>query len=122
MNWKPWVLGIVALAVFDTALVFGVKAYWRSRAAPLVDPVALTSPPGSPATSVQSVPAVPKSMQQACMNGVTWVYDDRWQRWFKLSPVVPCKLGTVRSENDREGLIVRHPKGWRSDGGSNLTQ
>ena len=122
MKWKPWVVGLFALVVFDTALVFAVKAYWRNRAEASAGPAVVAPSAIAPALSSPAVPPVPPPLQQACINGATWVYNDRWQRWFKLSPPVACKLGTVRSENDREGLIVRHPKGWRPHGGHNLTQ
>lgn len=72
------------------------------------------APVAVPPVAVARVPAPsPMRVQTACMSGVTWVYDGSRGRWFRTSPVVPCSLGTVRSENDREGLIERHPKGWQ---------
>lgn len=115
MNWKSWIVGAAALLVFDALLVFGVRAYRASNV--------LAAPSGpkadnlsAPVVLVSGVPPVPKPMPSACVAGSTWFYNTVTGRWFKPAPVRPCTLGTVRSENDREGLIVRHPKGWRPGG------
>lgn len=69
MNWKPWVLGLVALVVFDTVLVLGVEAYWRHQQAAVessIDPVS--------ASSVVTPAALPLNL--SCFNGAMLVYRD----------------------------------------------
>ena len=115
MTWKSWIIGAAALLVFDALLVFGVRAY-RSSDVPVPPAGQKADNLSAPVVPVRAVPPVPKPMQSACVAGLTWLYSDVTGRWFKLVPVLPCQLGTVRSENDREGLIVRHPRGWRPGG------
>lgn len=95
MNWKPWILGGVALVVFDACLVLGVKAYWRAQAVPSVVPVPAASMPVVPAaSSARFTPAAPRPVQVACVAGLVWQYDAASQRWFKRTPDLRCDVRT----------------------------
>lgn len=90
MHWKPWIVGFVALVVFDALLVFGVRAY---RAGQLFE----ASPAGKKADIlsassqvVRSAPPAVPPLRTACVNAQTWVYDPSEQGWVRLVPVVRC--------------------------------
>lgn len=119
MQWKPWVVGGIALVVFDALLVFGVRAYRAAHETPAVE--SSSQPVDEPVRAVV-VPAAPVRPQTACISGETWQFDAEWQRWFKPTPVQPCDLGTVREVFEREGVVRRYPKAPRPSAGHNLTQ
>lgn len=117
---NPWFVAVLLFLLTDVIIFVAAKVYWTASS----DSVSQGQKADIVSARVEpslAVPPIPKPLPAACMGGVTWVFVPASGRWFKPHPSVPCKLGTVRSENDREGLIVRHPKGWRPTL-SNLTQ
>jgi len=121
MPWKTWGYYSVALVATLLACWLWIFVLGEARVPSVVGAVSApsTTPAADPVPIVPHVaPPMPRPLQQACVAGVKWFYDDVHQRWSKSFELrtgrpLPCDLGTVRSENDREGLIVRHPKGWR---------
>jgi len=90
MHWKPWIVGAVALLVFDAVLVVGVRAYRAAQQHPDALPVveASAAPVLPPVPAVLAAP--PRPDREACINGQVWQYFEREQRWFKLSSLVRC--------------------------------
>lgn len=120
MSWKAW--GYYSVAIIATLLAcwLWLVVLGESRDASLGSAVSGARNDAAANRAVIPVrvaPPAPRRTQEACVAGVKWFYDEDRQRWFKPLQAnnglpLPCQLGTVRSENDREGLIVRYPKGW----------
>jgi len=121
MRVNPWFIAVLLFLLTDVIIFVAAKVYWTSPALPVA--VGSASPVSvSAVSSVRVASALPASSpvsQSACIAGQMWTYYPGNARWFNVHK--PCKLGTVRSEDDREGLIVRHPKGWHPPD-ANLTQ
>lgn len=95
MYWKPWIVGAVALLVFDAVLVLGVRAYRAAQQDPVFSLAAAASAPVlSPVLAVPAAP--PRPDREACINGRVWQYFEREQRWFELSSLVRCDSRKLR--------------------------
>lgn len=96
MQWRTWILGAVALLVFDAVLVFGVRVY-RSRQP--AEHFSLGEKADTLSASSRdarfSSPAV-APMKTACINGGVWAYDARQMEWVKLPLPIRCDAKTGR--------------------------
>lgn len=94
MKGMQWVVGAVALVVFDAALIWGVR-YWQAHRVPGLEVAPPAVVPAVSATVVSTSPAA-LPLQTACVNGSVYAYRADWQRWGKTPLTCEVKSEVIR--------------------------